>query len=263
MKKVAFFTIILLYALFVADASPGLAVPAGPGVRTHIRRDGTIVKYQAHGDEFLHYLTDSEGNLVVFGDDGDLYIGAWADRQSDTVIIPGSIEESKRGVVIQTTTAAAGFVRNPASDDKDTPMCALKDPIPQRLIERAEKARAARDALLRRKRTKDAPQMEIARPQSGLGQQQVERKIAMIYVKFEDDSNTARFDDIAPTPETLHDMFFNENKFGTVAHFYRVNTNGAVKMTPASERWGAPNDGVVFVKLRGRHENWGNAENEN
>ena len=46
-------------------ALSAMAVPAKPGVRTYRQPDGTTVQYIVHGDEYYHFVTDLNGNLMV------------------------------------------------------------------------------------------------------------------------------------------------------------------------------------------------------
>ena len=51
-------------------ATSVLAVPAKPGPRIVSGSDGTDITVYAHGDEFYHWLTDKDGNLVKEQPDG-------------------------------------------------------------------------------------------------------------------------------------------------------------------------------------------------
>ena len=61
MKKMRFVTVLL--TLFVAVQA--LAVPAKPGVFSYTQPDGSIVKLELHGDEFLSWYTLAGTNQVV------------------------------------------------------------------------------------------------------------------------------------------------------------------------------------------------------
>lgn len=61
MKKMRFITVLL--TLFVAVQA--LAVPAKPGVFSYTQPDGSIVKLELHGDEFLSWYTLAGTNQVV------------------------------------------------------------------------------------------------------------------------------------------------------------------------------------------------------
>lgn len=60
----------LLSAASVFAAATLLAVPAKPGPRTITQPDGTTITVYAHGDEFFHWLSDSEDNLIEQQADG-------------------------------------------------------------------------------------------------------------------------------------------------------------------------------------------------
>ncbi len=61
--------IILLFAILSVNLAL-YAVPAKPGVRLITQTDGTTIKVYTHGDEFNHYFTDIEGNLLIKNNDG-------------------------------------------------------------------------------------------------------------------------------------------------------------------------------------------------
>ena len=65
MKKI----ILTLTALFVA-LSFVWAVPADPTSYKYTQPDGTVIVLQNHGDEFFHWTTDVNGNMVEKGADG-------------------------------------------------------------------------------------------------------------------------------------------------------------------------------------------------
>jgi hypothetical protein len=78
---------IIMFAIFLTGAfsicTPIVeGVPVAPIVITHVQSDGSVVFVWPVGDEFLHFTSDASGDLVVFGDDGDLYYANWA-RESD------------------------------------------------------------------------------------------------------------------------------------------------------------------------------------
>ena len=65
MKKIA----LSVAALFFLAVS-ALAVPARRGTFTYTQPDGTTIVLQRHGDEWMHWTTDSAGNVVEQGEDG-------------------------------------------------------------------------------------------------------------------------------------------------------------------------------------------------
>ena len=64
MKRILMITVLLLCSLSL------LARPAYPGWRTVKQPDGSSLKVLSHGDEWGHYLTDTQGRVVVKGEDG-------------------------------------------------------------------------------------------------------------------------------------------------------------------------------------------------
>ena len=109
------------------------AVPAMPGVFTHVQQDGAVVSYQLHGDEFLSYMTNEGGDLVAFGKDGDIYLARWAEE--DELNFPATVptEVKPADAAMGSLVSNAETARNPST------------PIPQYLLERAVQAREKRD----------------------------------------------------------------------------------------------------------------------
>ena len=66
MKKI----IISFLFLLAAASSTLLAGPARPGMQTYVQPDGSTVQLEAHGDEWVHWLTDASGQVVVIDADG-------------------------------------------------------------------------------------------------------------------------------------------------------------------------------------------------
>jgi len=123
-----FSTIILnLFAL------PSEGVPAYPGVQTHVQKDGTLVFIQLHGDEFFNYISDSDGNLVTYGEDGDICIAQWA-KESD-------FWENERPALYVATNEKPTGARPGTNPPKEDDMPALKLPIPKYISEYASKRR--------------------------------------------------------------------------------------------------------------------------
>jgi M6 family metalloprotease-like protein len=84
-------------------------------------------------------------------------------------------------------------------------------------------------------------------------------KVLMIYVRFDDESN---INASAPASQTLFNMMYDGNAFGTVAHYYKTVTNNVANITPAevdlttTARARADHQGIVFVTISGQHKDW-------
>ena len=140
-RRIAIAALLFFSCSRIPDAE---AVPAAPVVHTNAQKDGTTVRYRLNGDEFLNYMTDSSGNLVAFGDDGDLYMADWvserdfgdADSLSDAVVPTGQ------------KAAAAVEARNapPSESGANYTGARVPDYILERVRrERAERGRARRE----------------------------------------------------------------------------------------------------------------------
>ncbi|MDR2522845.1 MAG: M6 family metalloprotease domain-containing protein, partial [Synergistaceae bacterium] len=250
----------LFYAVSAAQA-----VPAMPDVFSHVQSGGEVVYYSLHGDEFLHYMTDERGFLIAFGEDGDLYYAKWAEE--DKGFSPSEDEARlKTGFIIPTGKKVIGSAPGSRSSSQERPMQALRNPIPRHILERAQKTRMERDGGLQKQFRKQP------RPTSKKGgpallppmPQTKSPKVLMIYVRFDNESNISAS---APASQTLFNMMYDENTFGTVAHYYKTVTSNAANITPAevtltaAARARAEHQGIVFVTIPGRHEDW-NSDND-
>lgn len=54
-------------------------VPAKPGSITTVTSSGEVVEIYKHGDEYFHYISDKEGNVLVKDVSGDLYFAISSD----------------------------------------------------------------------------------------------------------------------------------------------------------------------------------------
>lgn len=57
-------------ALLLCLSYSAMAVPAKPGKKVKIQPDGTRITLELHGDEFYHWRTDENGNVVALDADG-------------------------------------------------------------------------------------------------------------------------------------------------------------------------------------------------
>ena len=64
MKKILALIVALLICL------PALSRPAKPGLFKAVQPDGSVIYLRLHGDEFCHWRTNTEGQVVEKGDDG-------------------------------------------------------------------------------------------------------------------------------------------------------------------------------------------------
>ena len=61
---------ILLTLLAASACLSAAAIPAKPGNIPYVLPDGTTVQIRMHGDEFYHYMTDAQGQVIELGADG-------------------------------------------------------------------------------------------------------------------------------------------------------------------------------------------------
>ena len=61
---------LILSLLLCLSCASAYAIPVKPGQRVVKQPDGTTITVFAHGDEFHHYYTDADGNLVVRNEQG-------------------------------------------------------------------------------------------------------------------------------------------------------------------------------------------------
>jgi M6 family metalloprotease-like protein len=250
------------FALF-ANSHAAHAVMAERSVRKHAQSDGTVVRYQAHGDEFLNYMTDSNGNLVAFGDDGDLYLAQWVDLET---FASQNLGDSNVGLGVGSAIELTGVkVSGERGEEGQSPPNTassdfkLNTPIPGYILDHANRAIDERDRQL--------PKPSGEKPDDGAfvpfseqaPPKQVSRNLLVIYVKFTDESNLySDLKNIDLSNEEIYDFIFNVNKEGSVAHYYKTVTGGKVNFVPARETCESNDDGIIKVTISGQHKNWRN-----
>jgi M6 family metalloprotease-like protein len=252
----------MAFSLCAAPAAQ--AVPAMPGVFSHVQSGGEVVCYSLHGDEFLHYMTDEKGFLIAFGEDGDLYYANWAEESTDLSFTKSAGGGQK--TVVPTEVKVIGSAPGSRSPSQERPMQALRNPIPRHILERAQKTRMERDGGPQKQfRKQPRPTSEKGGPALLPPTPQAKSpKVLMIYVRFDNESNISAS---APASQRLFDMMYDENTFGTVAHYYKTVTSNAANITPAevtltaAARARAEHRGIVFVTLPGQHKD-GNLDND-
>ncbi|MCL2010281.1 MAG: immune inhibitor A, partial [Synergistaceae bacterium] len=229
---------------------PAGAVPVNPGVYTHVQKDGTTIFYQPHGDEFLSYITDSNGDWVAFDfeKDGDIYLARWPEPDED------ELDFSTTTPMDEKPTAALnpGGSGVPVLDIMQPP----KYPVPEHILDRARRAREERDRMWREQfATPDVgPMLRQFAPLPGTP---ITRNVLIIYVTFVDNTGLPA-QSARPTPQFLHNNLMFADTFGTVAHYFNSVTNGAARVVPAAVNNSAT-PGIIFVELPGQHLNWGRA----
>jgi M6 family metalloprotease-like protein len=249
----------------VIAAPAAEAVMAAPGVRTHVQSDGKTVMYQAHGDEFLHYMTDLEGNLVAFGSDGDLHLARWATEDEFQNGSPSEDTESaSRGIgvggtiVILNEKPAASPQNSPSyGPEGESSVKPLQTPIPQFILDRVNDAIEERDEILRGHPEQSPDGAVKYGAPSHAPAATVTRNLLLVYIRFENEDNLSGLVNKAPTNTDLYDLVFNESKEGSVANYYKTVTGGGVRLIPARETFEAKDDGIIRVTVSGQHENWG------
>jgi M6 family metalloprotease-like protein len=241
------------------------AVTAAPVVHTHKQSEGNEVWYRLHGDEFLTYMTDGGGNLVAFGEDGDLYIANWISERdfhggSDSAAgVSGAAADSAGGktrFVVPTdqksaasAASAVGARKAPAESRANSP------DIPKYLLEYAGQKRAERDRA-RGKLFGDAAQNRASlAPPADPGDGVKKREVLIIYVQFTDNTGLDALRVL--TDEEIHSTVFGDTSDSSVARYYNSTvTGGNVQIVPAKETYHG-NDGVIVVTLEGQHGNFG------
>ncbi|MDR1482090.1 MAG: hypothetical protein LBI74_05630, partial [Synergistaceae bacterium] len=249
--------VLFLAGSFVNAYAPvAEGVSAMPGVRAHVQKDGNVVHYRVVGDEFLNYMIDSEGNLLAFGEDGDIYYGNWiseSDLMSNSS--PNGVSSVKKfhGFVLPTDYKPAGIPAN-ARPPSENIMNPLRTPVPEFILERAGRQMSERDAEWRESHSikpirRGAPDLDP----SDLA---LKRDLLVIYVRFEDEENIAELKDEELSNSAIYNLVFNDASLGSVAHYYKTVTGGGVKFIPAIETYDARDDGIIRVTLPGKHEDW-------
>lgn len=61
---------ILSILVFLCAGTLLFAGPADPSPQEYRQPDGSVVRYFMHGDEYLSWMTDADGNVIEFGEDG-------------------------------------------------------------------------------------------------------------------------------------------------------------------------------------------------
>ena len=253
------FTVFLTCALSCPHIAEG--VPAMPGVRMHVQSDGGVVSYQVIGDEFLNYMVDVNGDLLAFGNDGDIYYADWVSEEEFWEIIslydePGGISKEISGFFVLSDIKLIGQQNNQnPPDERD--MRPLIIPIPDYLLEYAGKLMEERDsAWTDRRGNSESPrgvaQFSLSDPSA------LERNLVVIYVRFDDESNMPELQDKALSNTEIYDLVFNDARQGSVANYYKTVTGGGIKFVPAKETCDAEDDGIIRVTVPGSHKDWSN-----
>ena len=257
LKTAVFF--IFLVAICNAFAPLAEGVPARPGVITHVQSDGSVVSYQILGDEFFNYMISPSGDLLAFGDSGDLYYANWVSEQEFRAAnMPDRSPVRRfRGFTIPTSIRSVGRPAGiaPLSENEMQP---IRISIPEFLLQQAREARDKRDRLWREQFDEAPHDLHLApmlSPQGG----SIERNVLIIYVSFANNGGVPSMQGLPiPSAETLHNLMFGNN-FGTVAHYFSTVTNGAATIKPAATT--SERQGIIFVELPGPHQHWASNAN--
>lgn len=242
MKKYALYCIAMLLCMMCPRVA--YSVPANPEAFQHKQNNGEVITYHLHGDEFLHWINDQYGRLIVMRN-GDFYFAEWRNE-----------EEVKKGdLSLQPIKVDGSWVRATNLDAEGKEISLSKEIIDQRLINLVPDyvRKAAQEKIHRHKL--DNSRQEVVRKNSSSLKTSVpgslERNILIIYTIYDTPTNLTPLGDAE-----LYDLVFNRNKHGSVAHYYSAVTGGSAKLTPAHESYGTSDDGVVVVRLSGAHPNW-------
>ena len=76
---------ILSILVFLCAGTLLFAGPADPSEQQYRQPDGSVVRYFVHGDEYLSWMTDLDGNVIEFGEDGFIHAASmpsWTDRET-------------------------------------------------------------------------------------------------------------------------------------------------------------------------------------
>jgi M6 family metalloprotease-like protein len=243
-------------ALVNAYAPLAEAVPAMPGIRNHVQSSGRIVYYQVFGDEFLNYMADSNGDLLAFGENGDICYANWIsenDLPSGGSPSNGRSAKNFPGFAVPTKDKPQGNAvdASPPSENQMTP---LRTSIPKFLLDYAGKQMAERDAAWRKGHGENATPIDAR--DNAPSDAVVERNLLVIYVRFADEDNIAELKDKELSNSAIYDLVFNDAKSGSVAHYYKTVTGGGVKFIPVRETYESEDDGIIKVRVSGKHGNW-------
>ncbi|MDR1481819.1 MAG: hypothetical protein LBI74_04250, partial [Synergistaceae bacterium] len=249
--------VLFLTGSFVNAYAPvAEGVPAMPGVRTHAQKNGNVVHYRVVGDEFLNYMIDAEGNLLTFGEDGDIYYGNWISESNLTSnSSPDGVSSVEKvpDFVLPADYKPAGIPAN-ASPPSESIMSPLRTPVPEFLLERAGRQMSERDAEWRESHSIKPVRRNA--PDFAPSNLTLKRDLLVIYVRFEDEDNIYELEDKELSNSAIYGLVFNDASFGSVAHYYKTVTGGGVKFIPAIETYDARDDGIIRVTLPGNHKYW-------
>lgn len=243
------------------------AVIAAPVVHEHTQREGNVVRYRLHGDEFLNHMRDVGGNLVAFGVDGDLYLADWiSEREFNNASgvgeggasgAPASSAVHARFTVPTGRKPAASAVGAQNAPSSEHTANSADTGIPKYLLDYARQKRAERDRARREQSGNAARNSTSSALHADPGNDTKVRNVLIIYANFTDQEGLTRFQNYIPTEQDIYNMIFDKSAFGSVAHYYKTVTGGMAEIVSAKESYGAADDGVVFVTLPGPHKAYG------
>ena len=249
---------LLLIGAFSVLIPTAEGVPLMPGVRTHIQSEGGTVSYQAVGDEYLNYMIDTDGNLLAFGDDGDLYYADWVSESNffgsippnDSIARTFSSKTNGFAVPVADGRKPSG-IRARGAVISENDMKPLTTPIPSYLLEYSKERMKEHNALWKERRSNKLTRGMTSMSLEEASPDDFKRKLLVVYVDFQNLTGLPT----ALTPAQISDRIFKDSEV-SVAHYYKTITNGVAEFSRAKETEGDANDGIIKVTLTGAHGNW-------
>lgn len=205
------------------------AVPAREFPREIFQPSGEKFTATLYGDEWFNYTVAENGDLVVKGEDGYWYYG---------IVEEDRLERSAAKYKIDSTPADAQTVRNvnglKISSGAEFERTYGK-PVPNRPSEFTQSSNASANAS--------------SKSQDVTGTQ----KVLVLLVSF---NNVG----LVHSESSWSDRFFGDTG-KTLKNYYKENSQNSFYFSPATETYGASNDGIVRVNLNYAHPNTGHNTN--
>lgn len=172
-------------------------------------QDGTQIGFRLRGDEFLHWFEDTTGNPVIMDDDNRPQYAEW-DRKSRSFVVTEPVTKESRRRHLQRIS------NSPSLEDRyEARLEASTSGYPANSIADANNATNAMVKSF-------SGNPIVASPGTGPN---MPRPIIVIYVRFSADSGPEIPDSY------IQEIFFDKTKFGTLAHYFDVQFEGAVQIS--------------------------------